>query len=164
MPPLNSALGGRETRCAVSEEERTELLDVDLDIVSDSPLEPLVQAFGDDVDVLHVGKWGQSYGARLEVGGSGYQDEANELIDRFVSLVEALPNASRRLWDGARFREFNIGIQTAIESSSFECSIQPGTLEGVLRVHGTIVITVYAPVRTNRRSFAVTWKPRKNRG
>jgi hypothetical protein len=131
----------------VSDDERTELLNVDLDIVSDSPLEPLVEAFGDRVDVLHVGKWGRRYGARLEVGGSGYQDEANKLINRFVSLVESLPGSPRRLWDRARSREFNVGIEAANESPLFEWRVQPKTLEGVMRVNGSIVVTVYAPVR-----------------
>ncbi len=129
------------------DDECTQLLNVDLDIVSDLPLDPLVDAFGDRVDVLHVGKWGQRYGARLEVGGSGYQDEANKLIKRFVSLVESLPRNPRKLWDGARSREFNVGIEAANESPLFEWRVQPKTLEGVMRVRGSLIVTVYAPVR-----------------
>src|SRR6267378_955547 len=100
----------------MSDQERTNLLNVDLDIVSDSPLEPLVEAFGEKVDVLHVGKWGRRYGARLEVGGSGDQDDPNELINRFVTVVEALPKSRRKLWNQARSREFNVGIEAAARS------------------------------------------------
>jgi hypothetical protein len=135
-----------ETVIVSDDDERTQLLNVDLDIVSDSSVEPLVNAFGDRVDVLHVGKWGRRYGARLEVGGSGYRDEANKLINRFVSLVESLPSA-RRPWNDARSREFNVGIEAAQESRLFEWRVQPRTLEGVMRVKGCIVVTVYAPVR-----------------
>jgi hypothetical protein len=95
----------------------------------------------------HVGKWGRRYGARLEVGGSGYQDDANKLINRFVGLVESLPRGPRKLWDGARSKEFNVGIEAANESPVFEWRVQPKTVEGVMRVNGSIVVTVYAPVR-----------------
>lgn len=140
-------MDGFEIGVGVSDEEGTHLLNVDLDIISDSPLDPLVDAFGNKVDVLHVGKWGRRYGARLEVGGSGYQDEANKLINRFISLVEALPKSPRRLWNEARAREFNVGIEAADESPLFEWRVQPKTLKGVMRVDGSIVVTVYAPVR-----------------
>jgi hypothetical protein len=146
------------------EPERTELRNVDLQVISDSPLEPLVGAFGDSVDVLYVGEWGESYCARLELSGSGYQDEAGELIDRFVSLVEGLPEEPRGLWDSARTRKFDIGIQAAIESEMFQCSVAPATLEGVRRVQGMIVVTVYPPDTEPRSNIAVTWQPGRPHG
>lgn len=127
--------------------ERTHLLNVDLDIVSDSPLEALVEAFGEKVDVLHVGKWGRRYGARLEVGGSGDEDDPNGLINRFVTVVEALPKSRRKLWNQARSREFNVGIEAAPRSPMFEWRVDPRTLAAVMRVDGRIVVTVYAPER-----------------
>jgi len=147
----------------MTEQERTELRNVDLELVSESPLEPLVEALGDHVDVLHVGDWDENYHARLEVSGSGYQDEASQLIDRFVSLVEGLPEASRKLWDNAITKEFDIGIQAAIASPAFGCSVGPATLEGVSRVKGTIAVTVYAPDKKPRSSIALTWKPGRPR-
>jgi len=130
--------------------ERTHLLNVDLDIVSRTPLESLVAAFGRKVDVLDVGKWGRRYGARLEVGGSGEGNEgaeADRLIRRFVALVEALPKGTRRLWDGAQLREFSVGIEAAAKSPLWEWKIQPRTLEGVARVGARVSVTVYAPER-----------------
>lgn len=132
------------------DEEQTHLLNVDLDIVSRSPLDALVEAFGKKVDVLHVGKWGRHYGARLEVGGSGYGSEANRLIRRFVALVEALPKSRRRLWDSAQSKEFNVGVEAAPQSPLWEWKVHPTTLEGVARVGGRIVVTVYAPERIPR--------------
>jgi hypothetical protein len=127
--------------------EPTHLLNVDLDIVSTTPLEPLVQALGATVDVLHVGKWGRRYGARLEVAGSGHRANADRLINRFVVLVEALPRRPRLLWDRAQAREFNVGIEAATESPMFEWRIQPKTLDAVARVDGQVIVTVYAPER-----------------
>jgi len=48
--PLNPVLGGPVKRGVgghVTDDERTQLLNVDLDIVADAPLTPLVEAFGD---------------------------------------------------------------------------------------------------------------------
>ena len=47
----------------MTEEEGTTFLNVDLEVISRTPLDPLVEAFGRKVDVLHVGPWGQRYGA-----------------------------------------------------------------------------------------------------
>ena len=66
-------------------------MNVDLEVISRTPLDPLVQAFGRKVDVLHVGPWGRRYGAHVEVAGSGYRGNADSLIRRLVTLVKALP-------------------------------------------------------------------------
>ena len=54
----------------MTEEEGTTCLNVDLEVISRTPLDPLVQAFGRKVDVLHVGPWGQRYGAHVEVAAA----------------------------------------------------------------------------------------------
>jgi hypothetical protein len=130
-----------------SSEEETHVLNVDLDILSDAPLKPLVSALGERVDVLHVGRWGRRYGARLEVGGSGHRADANRLIRRLVALVKTLPDNTRILWNRARRREFNVGIEAAVRSPRFEWQIDPKVLEAVQSVDGRLVVTIYAPER-----------------
>jgi hypothetical protein len=61
-------LGGQKMVNSIDEEETT-LLNVDLDIISKSRLEPLVAAFGSKVSVLYVGPERSRYGAHLELGG-----------------------------------------------------------------------------------------------
>src|SRR3990172_2448197 len=129
------------------EEEGTTFLNVDLDIIARTPLDALVGAFGDKVDVLHVGRWGRRYGAHVEVAGSGYRGHADLLIRRLVALVNALPRSRRKLWDGAQSREFNVGIEAAAKSRTFEFRLEPETLAAVADVAGRIVVTVYAPER-----------------
>jgi hypothetical protein len=133
----------------MTEEEGTTFLNVDLEVISRTPLDPLVQAFGRNVDVLHVGPWGQRYGAHVEVAGSGCRGNADSLIRRLVTLVKALPRSARRLWDTAQSREFNVGIEAAAKSRTFELRLEPETLMAVAGVAGRIVITVYAPERIN---------------
>ena len=79
----------------MTEEEGTTFLNVDLEVISRTPLDPLVQAFGRKVDVLHVDQWGRRYGAQVEVAGSGYRGNADSLIRRLVTLVKALPRNAR---------------------------------------------------------------------
>ena len=131
----------------MTDEEGTTFLNVDLEIISRTPLDPLVQTFGRKVDVLHVGPWGRRYGAHVEVAGSGYRANADRLIRRLVSLVNALPRSARRLWDTAESREFNVGIEAAAKSRTFELRLEPETLMAVAGVAGRIVVTVYAPER-----------------
>jgi hypothetical protein len=131
----------------MTEEEGTTFLNVDLEVISRTPLDPLVQAFGRKVDVLHVGPWGRRYGAHVEVAGSGYRGNADSLIRRLVTLVKALPRNARRLWDAAQSRELNVGIEAAAKSRTFELRLEPETLMAVAGVASRIVITVYAPER-----------------
>jgi hypothetical protein len=139
-------LGGPAKELVV-DDEGTHFLNVDLEVFSRAPLDGLVAAFGEKVDVLHVGKWGQRYGAQLEVSGSGYQAQAERLIHRFVAMVRALPSSKRRLWDGAQSREFNLGIEATARSKVFELKLAPKTLKAIVSVGGTVVVTVYAPER-----------------
>ena len=130
-------------------EEGTTFLNVDLEVISRTPLDPLVQAFGRKIDVLHVGPRGRRYGAHVEVAGSGSRGNADSLMRRLVTLVEALPRNARRLWDTAQSREFNVGIEAAATSRMFELRLEPETLMAVAGVAGRIVISVYAPERLN---------------
>jgi hypothetical protein len=55
----------------------------------------------------------------------------------------ALPARSRKLWDDATAREFNIGVQAGADTHAFELRVTPPTLRCVAEVGGAVVITVY---------------------
>ena len=130
-------------------EDATAFLNVDLDIVSRNRLDPLVAAFGQKVFVLHVSTQGPPYEAHLELQGSHWPKiEADAIITKFVALIGALPLRARRLWEGARAREFNIGIQAGLLPRAHELRLKARTLGAVAEVGGTIVITTYAPEGT----------------
>jgi hypothetical protein len=124
----------------------TAFLNVDLDIVSARPLEPLVTAFGKKVFVLYVGGQGGHYQANLEV--AAYIRTADSVIRRLAKLIEGLPKPARRMWDQARSKTFNIGIQSGFEPFSREFLISGAAVDAVARVGGSIVITVYAAEHT----------------
>jgi hypothetical protein len=125
-------------------ENETKFLNVDLDVWSAVPLDSLVQAFGKHVVVLSAGKEGRRYGTHLEL--SVESKNADQLLARFVKHIERLPRAARRLWDQARARELNIGIQAASKPHGFELRLQPETLAAVARVNARIGVTVYGAV------------------
>jgi hypothetical protein len=136
----------------VVEERPTHFLNVDLDVWSRTPLDPIVDAFGDRVFVLHVGKWRRRYSAHCELAGYRKNPSADLLIVRLVQLVKRLPKPLRQLWNSAYAREFNIGIEAARKSSVFELRLRPETLSEVAAIGGRIVVTVYAPERIVRNA------------
>jgi hypothetical protein len=125
----------------------TQFLNVDLDVFSKVPLDPIADAFGERVLVLHVGRRGRRFGAHFELNSYTRNPQADRLIWRFVQLIRKLPRPARRLWNEADAREFNIGIEAAEKSPPFEMRLQPKTMAAVVSVHGRIVVTVYAPER-----------------
>lgn len=126
--------------------ETIHFMNVDLDVLSRSALEPLAAAFGNAVCVLHVGREGKIFAAHFELADS-FQKDANELMQGFVDLVGGLSPNGRKLWNGARCRVFNIGIQSALKPHCHELQLSAQTLAAVARVRASITITTYAPAR-----------------
>jgi hypothetical protein len=87
----------------------THFLNVDLDIYSKADLQPLVSALGKKVMVLYVGRVRQTHCALLEV--AKITRTADATIRAFGSLIQALPKPERNLWNAAKIRDFNIGVQ-----------------------------------------------------
>ena len=124
----------------------TEFLNVDLEVFSRERLAPLVEALGPSVHVLHEGRWGRRYAACLEVSGS-YRLSADAIIRRMVRLLTKMPRSARVLWNRAQTRQFNVGIEAAARSRTFELPLGPETLRAAARVGAQLVVTVYAPER-----------------
>ena len=136
----------QERRRQHSPSAETTFLNVDLDVLSRAPLDGLVTAFGKKVVVLSVGKEGQQHGAHLELGVS--PSNADRTIRRFVNLVNSLPRSPRRIWDAARVRQFNVGVQAGTSPPAYELGLQPATLEAAARIGAQIAFTIYAPTST----------------
>lgn len=135
-----------------AESAGTRFLNVDLDVFSRAPLDPLAAAFGGKVIVLYSGRRGRRYSAHFEVGGYVRNSQADRLIWRFVQLVKHLSRSARRLWDEADAREFNIGIDAAKSSPVFELRLRAETVAAVADIRGRIAVTIYGPERLMRSS------------
>ena len=125
-------------------DEETLFMNVDVDVYSKTSLQPLVAAFGKKVIVHHVGREGRDQSAHFSLA-STHRDDADTLAYRLAGLVTRLPRAARQLWDRARRRDFNLGIQAGMTPYSHEIALTRRTLARVAAVGGRIVITTYAP-------------------
>ena len=124
--------------------EKIHFMNVDLDVLSRSRLEPLATAFGSAVTVLYVGGEGRLFEAHFELADS-FEKDADTLMQEFVDLVRGLPPSARKLWNGATARDFNVGIQSALKPHCHELRLTAKTLDAVAGVRGSVVITTYAP-------------------
>ena len=126
--------------------EPTHYMNVDLDILSRISLKGLVDAMGEHAFVLHVGGERQKHEAHVELASSHMGMSADRAILGLVGLVRRLPPRYRKVWDSARSREFNIGIEAGLEPHSFELRLDRRTVDAVADIGGALIVTVYAPV------------------
>jgi hypothetical protein len=134
--------------------DKLQFLNVDLDIRSKSDLQPLVDALGDKMIVLYVGRENRHYKARLELNGSHHKREAAKhekvpeaIILGFCKLIRNLPLAARKLWDGARTRDFDVGIESGKPRRYYWFELTPNALEAAVEVNAKISVTVYCPMK-----------------
>jgi hypothetical protein len=120
----------------------TQFLNVDLDVYSESDLQPLVNALGRRVNALYVGRERRKYSAHLEL--SGFQTPSADCIIRtFCTLIRALPKAERERWNRAKAREFSVGVQAGPRPFASDFRIEAQTVKAVAELGGVIVLTVY---------------------
>jgi hypothetical protein len=137
--------------------DKTRFRNVDLDILSKSDLQPLVDAMGEDVFVLYVGRVKRHYEAHLEWNGShmppkSHQSSPELLILKFYKLVQRLKPEARALWDTARTRSFDIGIEGPKRGGHYWTAISSEAIRAASEVNAQIAITVYGPMKTIERA------------
>jgi hypothetical protein len=125
-------------------------LNVDLDIVGRERLNDVVDAFGEKALVLYVGRRGRGYYAVVE-SASTFRKNADQIIQNLVAMVRKLSRNTRKIWDKATSREFNIGVEAppSVYAESghsipiYVLQLKQKTLEDILSVNGTLTFTVY---------------------
>ena len=120
----------------------TQFLNVDLDIYSKSDLRPLVNGFGDKVIPLYVGPERGMNSAHLELSELR-TSSADSSILAFCTSIRALPKTARKLWNGAKTREFSVGVQAGQQPSACDFRIEARTVKDVAELDAAIVLTVY---------------------
>jgi len=127
----------------VKDVNETHFLNVDLDIYSRSDLQPLVNAFGKKVSVLHVGRYKRTYKAVLEL--NRIARGADSMIRAFCALIRALPKAERQRWNAATVRDFNIGVQIRKKPNCYRIDLSTPAVKAASEVGARIVFTTYSP-------------------
>jgi hypothetical protein len=130
-----------------TDDGETEFLNVDLEVFSRESLAAFAKALGPSVHVLHEGRWGRRYAACVELWSSGYGQTADSIISRMARRLSKMPRSGKVLWNRAQVKQFNIGIEAAATSRTFELHIKPETVRAVARLGARLVVTVYAPER-----------------
>ena len=128
----------------------TRFLNVDLDIFSKRDLQPLLDALGEKATVLYSGCVKRTYRAHIEL--AKVTKTADATIRDFCDLIEALRKAERNLWNQAKQRDFNIGVQAGMSPRSCEFVLPVETLKSAHNLGARIVFTVYAPERRRKSS------------
>lgn len=72
----------------------------------------------------------------------------------FCNLIRALPKTERELWNGAKTREFSVGVQAGQQPFACDFRIEAQTVKAVAELGGVIVLTVYGPERAKRRNVS----------
>lgn len=117
-------------------------LNVDLDIESHQNLQPMVEDFGDDALNLYCGDHHTHYLARFEAPCDA---DADTIIAYFCNLVEALDDESKKLWDTAFVKVFDIGYESGLGQNSYTSEIRAETIQEVAALGASLRVTIYPP-------------------
>ena len=108
-----------------------------------SDLDSLLAALGGQVCANYVRRERRAYWLYGDLARA--PKSADAAIRAFSSLIDALPAAPRKLWDTAEPREFNIGVQAAMQPFCYEMLLSAEAVEAAAKLKARIVFTVYAP-------------------
>ncbi len=121
-----------------------------------------MSALGEKVNVLYVGRIGRTYCAHLEL--AKITKTADATIRGFCALIEGLPKAQRDLWNAAKKRDFNIGVQAGTQPFSRDFALAEETLKAACKLGARIVFTVYAPEGPRKPAMPLAAGLQKVRG
>jgi hypothetical protein len=124
---------------------------VDLDIYSRTDLQPLVDALGDEVIDLWVGRVRRTYEAHLEVGWEPRKTPSS-IILRFCTLIRGLPATKRKLWNAAKVKSFDIGVEAPESNRHYWSAVSPEAVRAAAEVGAQIAITIYGPMKVAKQS------------
>jgi len=119
-------------------------------------LQPLVAALGNSTIEMWVGRVRRAYEAHLELSGSHLALRApSSIILRLCKLVQALPPKERRLWNAAKTKSLDIGIEAPKRNRHYWSAVSPDAVRAAAEVGAQIAITIYGPMEVA--------KPKKKR-
>ena len=120
-------------------------MNVDLEVGSKRKPAALITALGDSLHNLWAGRFKGLYRANYELRPVKILDPTETII-QLVKIVRKLAGDAKREWESAPLRDFNVGVQSAMEPYTFELAVEPKAVSLVAEVGGQIGITVYAPL------------------
>jgi hypothetical protein len=117
-------------------------LNVDLDIESTAPLGTLAAEFGERVSVMFSDRMNGHHCLFVEI--RSIRNGPDGIINALCALIEGLSPKSRKLWDAARRKEFDIGFEARLSSQGANrFSIRASTLRRATKVGAGVAVTFY---------------------
>jgi len=116
-----------------------EFLNIDLYIVSKVDISSIVSEFGDNVSVQYNDFIDGFYHASFETGCT----EENEIIRKYVSLINNLSPKAKEIWNKCEKREFDFGYESGEMPNNFHSKISAVSVSSIANVGGSFVITIY---------------------
>jgi hypothetical protein len=126
--------------------DKTKFLNVALCIFSKSDLTPLVAAMGKRVEVYYTGREGRAHKARLALPWRSRRSPESQILG-FCKLIRELSPEARELWNAAKTRTLDIGIEAPGPKSCYWSSISPKALKAASEINAQIAVTVYGPMK-----------------
>lgn len=130
-------------------------LNVDLEIGSRGTLDRLVAELAPHLFELYRNTEATLHRAHYEVLPCS-ANTVDATLREFVRVLGTLTPRAKAIWNRARVRDFNIGLQAGFAPRSLELGIEAKTIEAIAKLRGRIVITVYAAGQLASRLVATT--------
>jgi hypothetical protein len=86
------------------------------------------------------------YKAQLELA-VGHPKSPESAIRRFCELIRELPTEARELWDSARSREFDVGIEAPGTMQYYWFSVAPTVIKAASEINAFVTVTIYGPMK-----------------
>jgi hypothetical protein len=121
---------------------KPKFLNVDLEVISSVDPTPLAKALGKKVVMLYCGPGDQS-GHLITFEVCGCRNSPERKLAAFCDLLEELPLHAAQVWQKARCRTFDIGLESGGKRPHLALRIAPATLARITALGATIAITLY---------------------
>jgi hypothetical protein len=118
-------------------------LNLDLVLKSNSDLSPIIKHFDQKVIVLAHENFERQFLLNLELANSDSTKEPGWCTRGFLTLIEALPEAERALWNGCISRTFSYGFESGREFPALDTTITSDLLLRIAKLGADIGITIY---------------------
>src|SRR5437016_4818202 len=119
-----------------------EFLNVDLEIESTSSLRSLEAELGERVSIMFSGRMKGRHWLCVEI--TARYKTLDGTIHGLCALIEGLSPKSKRLWDAARRKAFDIGFETRFSSHrANRFSVRATTLSRVGKLGAILAVTLY---------------------
>jgi hypothetical protein len=129
----------------MSKLDKSRFLNVDLEIFSKSDLQSLAAALGPKVHIHYLGTEFGLFKAYLDLTQQPRTPESGIL--RLCKLVQKLPPSERAIWNAAKSRSFDIGIEAPNRGRHYWSAVGSEAIRAAAEMNAQIAITVYAPMK-----------------